>query len=248
MDDAERLGLKTENGAEPWLNVLRVEIDCRIKKRHHRQGDERQLPIDPVGDVNHAAKGERALRELRNRHDHARGGVSLKIDRVDQHARTLLIVVGEGQSLRVAKEVAAKVEDDLLLELRIPVVRQDGEEIMHQHDEKAEQQQQNQKLYLLRLEPAEPFVPSWGQRLAAEYVIDDDFQRPWFDQGADRAEEDPQDRQGGKALIRLQVAQDSNDVFHGVGSETASVSRGGLAQIGIRLETDFQGSQCSYWR
>ena len=87
-----------EKGALP----LRVQVDGKaLAAVQIRPGTERfdfdfALPVDLVGDPEHAHQRQEALPEEWNRHDEARRGVALAIDQVDVHARSAALVKNFG--------------------------------------------------------------------------------------------------------------------------------------------------------
>ncbi len=92
---------------------------------------------------------------------------------------------GEGQPLHVAEQVAAKVEHEALVELRVDVVVNDGKSVLGARYEQAGDH--GQRKQLVRPEPFKLMQRS-GERLVAEHRIDHDRQRPRCEQAHERAD------------------------------------------------------------
>ena len=110
LDDRQQVAFLLAHRARGLLDPPRVAVDHQEEHRHHRQGNEREAPVEIEHHPDHAGQGRHADEHAEQRGvDEGLDGFDVARDARDQVARSHLVVLGERQSLNVVVEGPAQV-------------------------------------------------------------------------------------------------------------------------------------------
>jgi hypothetical protein len=180
VHDRERLPLELAGVDEARLDPPRVVPERGIDHGYDGQGEQGERWIDPVGDEEHAAEGDHALENRRQRDDHRAHGAGEAVDLVHQGPRPRAFVEARRETVHVPEEVAPEVQHHPLVEPRGHVLVQHGDRVLERSDQQTGKDERDQQRPLI---PRLHRVRDPGrERLRPEDRVDDDRERPGGEQ------------------------------------------------------------------
>ena len=145
VHDRQTVGFHELDLQQPLLDMRRVVVDRPVEERHHGNRQQGKGAVDPERNPDHADQGQAGLRERLDGQNQRASGRRFEVDPVHQSRGADLIAVRDREPLGVAKEIAAKVGDDALLELGVDVAVHHVESTADNRDQQAGDHGQRQE-------------------------------------------------------------------------------------------------------
>ena len=214
MDDRQGLALQGLDVQQPGLDVLDVVADRKVEQGDDRHRQHGQSRVDQQRDPEHPDQRQGALGQRRDGHYQPRGRAGLVVDQVDQHPGPPLIVVRHREPLGMLEQVAAEVESHVQVELCVHVVLEHLEDIDHERDEQAAEDDKGQQGRAVTRPGGHEAGEDRRYRLAAQHAVHQDLQRPGHEQAGRDAGDHDDHRADGQLPVRSQIVEDSPEVRH----------------------------------